>query len=108
MTEGFSIKDVVAVVRRGLKEQGFSAQGTTFRREAEGGNTLLLSVQTSVKSTATDSLLTINYGVYSARIRVQFRYAEGVLAELRSEVAGGIHEGLVERELAKAGVADVR
>ncbi|HEX4826008.1 MAG TPA: DUF4304 domain-containing protein [Candidatus Polarisedimenticolaceae bacterium] len=47
---------------------GFSHRGTTFFRKHDDGNTLLLSLQKSTKSLASETLVTINYGVYSARV----------------------------------------
>jgi hypothetical protein len=61
-------KGALVELRRTLKERGFSAKGTTFYRKAADGNTVVLSMQRSVKSTPAETKVTINYGVYSARI----------------------------------------
>jgi hypothetical protein len=71
--EGRSVlTEALGIVRRFLKEQGFSARGTAFRRTCEDGNTIVLSLQKSVKSSPREALVTINYGVYSARIASKF------------------------------------
>jgi hypothetical protein len=62
------LKEALAGVRRTLRENGFSAKGTTFHRKASDGNTMLMSIQRSVESNAAETLVTVNYGVYSARI----------------------------------------
>jgi hypothetical protein len=60
------LKEILGLVRRALKERRFSSRGLTFFRKADRcENTLLISIQRSVKSTSTDSLVTINYGVRS-------------------------------------------
>jgi hypothetical protein len=66
---GSVLHAALAVVKRTLKERGFSAKGTRFYRRAESGNTVLLAVQKSKKSSSAESQVTLNYGVYSARIR---------------------------------------
>jgi len=60
------LKGALTVVRQTLKARGFAAKGTRFHRRTESGNTEILSFQKSVKSTSSEVLLTINYGVYSA------------------------------------------
>jgi hypothetical protein len=65
---GPPLKAALVMARRALKERGFSAKGTTFYRKCQTGNTVVLSVQKSVKSSSADAQVTINYGVYSQRI----------------------------------------
>lgn len=65
---GLVLKEALVVVKRALKERGFSARRTTFYRRTEGGNTVVLSVQRGVKSSAAETEVALNYGVYSARI----------------------------------------
>jgi hypothetical protein len=62
------LSDVLASVRRALKERGFSTKGQTFHQQLEHGNTILLSLQKSSTSTRIESEVAINYGVYSAVI----------------------------------------
>lgn len=62
------VKDALITVRRALKARGFSAKGTTFHRRTDDGNTVLISVQKSVKSSSAEAAVTLNYGVYSGRL----------------------------------------
>jgi hypothetical protein len=62
------LKEALAPLRRTLKAKGFSAKGRRFYRTCNTGNTLLVSVQKSMASSSSESLFTINYGVYCARI----------------------------------------
>jgi hypothetical protein len=62
------LKDALGAVRQRMKAHGFSAKGTSFHRKNEEGNTELISVQKSVKSSSEVSEVTVNYGVYSARV----------------------------------------
>lgn len=62
------LRDAVIAIRTALKQRGFSRKGTNFFRKLDNGNTILLSLQKSIKSSPAEALVTINYGVYSARI----------------------------------------
>jgi len=62
------LKAALVEVRRALKQRGFSAKGTIFYRRADDGNTVVLSAQKSVKSSPANAEVTLNYGVYSARL----------------------------------------
>jgi hypothetical protein len=68
MESGVALKNALVAVRQALKAQGFSAKGTTFYRKTHGGNTVVLSVQKSVKSSPAEAEVTLNYGAYSARL----------------------------------------
>ena len=68
MESGAVLKDALVVVRQALKARGFSAKGTTFHRKTDDGNTVVLSVQKSVKSSPAEAEVTLNFGVYSARL----------------------------------------
>jgi hypothetical protein len=68
MNSGSVLNAALINVRRALKERGFVAKRNSFHRRTEAGNTLLLSIQKSVSSSATDTQVALNYGVYSARI----------------------------------------
>jgi hypothetical protein len=68
MDSGSVLKDALVVVRRTLKERGFSAKGTTFHRKTDGGNAVVISVQKRMKSSPAVAEVTLNYGVYSARL----------------------------------------
>src|SRR5437870_9506926 len=60
--------DVQAKLRTELKRRGYSAKGLSFGRMHPSGNSLMLAIQRSTKSTHLETLVTLNYGVYSARI----------------------------------------
>jgi hypothetical protein len=62
------LKEALVVVRQGLKVRGLAAKGTTYFRRIDGGNTEVVSVQKSTKSSSIESLVTLNYGAYSARV----------------------------------------
>lgn len=62
------MKKVSVAVRRVLAERGYGGSGTTFVRRGDDGNTLIVELQKGSKSTPTAAVLTINYGVYSARV----------------------------------------
>jgi hypothetical protein len=66
-------KEVLAIVRGALKERGINAKGTMFYKRVDGGNTIALSLQKSQKSSVAEVLVTVNYGVYSARIGATLR-----------------------------------
>ena len=68
MESGVVCRAALVEVRRIMKVKGFSSKGGTFYREVAGGNTIALSTQKSVKSSSTETELTINFGVYSARV----------------------------------------
>ena len=61
-------KDAIAILRRELKRRGFASKGTTFHRRTERGNTILIQVQKSRYSTADEAKVTLNFGIYSARL----------------------------------------
>jgi hypothetical protein len=71
MGNGSVLKDAILKVRRALGERGLSAKGTTFYKEVEDGNVIVLSLQKSVKSTSFRTELTLNYGVLSALIQAR-------------------------------------
>lgn len=62
------VKKSFGGVRKALKAQGFYTQGSTLCRRAASGNTELVSLQKSVRSSEVESLVTINYGVHCACI----------------------------------------
>lgn len=68
MSSGLVLKDALKAVSRSLKQRGFSVRGATFYRTMEEGNTILLSLQKSSKSTTAEAQVTLNYGVYSELI----------------------------------------
>ena len=68
MESGVVVKEALVVVRRPLKERGFVVKGTSFHREMDDGNIVMVSLQKSTKSTPVESEVTLNYGVYSARL----------------------------------------
>jgi hypothetical protein len=68
MDSGSVLRAALVVMRKALKGRGFSAKGPTFHRRVADGNVIGLAVQRSVKSTAAEAEVTLNYGVYSARI----------------------------------------
>lgn len=76
------MREILVVVRRALKERGFSARGKTFFRKADSGNTLVLSIQKSVKSTSARSLVTTNYGVYSGCIARKLKQETGAALDV--------------------------
>lgn len=59
------LKEALVRLRRTLKGQGFQAKSATFFRHNAEGNTILISAQKSTTSTPRESLVVINYGVYS-------------------------------------------
>jgi len=61
-------REALVLVRKRLKEVGFSAKRTVFFRKVDGGNIVVLSIQRSTKSSRIELKMTINYGVYSTRI----------------------------------------
>lgn len=68
MDSGAVLKEALIGVRRALRDKGFKAKGMTFSRTTEGGNTLLLGLQKSTKSTGAQCQVTWNYGVYCATL----------------------------------------
>jgi hypothetical protein len=68
MNSSAVLKDALIAVRRALKERGFSVNGMTFHRKMNDGNTIVLSLQKSVKSSPAETEVTLNYGVYSTRV----------------------------------------
>jgi hypothetical protein len=68
MTIDSARKQTLVVLRGALRAKEFTARGTTFYRRNEDGNTSIISLQSSVKSTRTEREVTLNYGAYSQRI----------------------------------------
>lgn len=68
MDAGAVLNDALVLVRRAMKERSFAAKGNSFFRRTEGGNTMVLGVQRSLQSSRAAVLVTLNYGVYSARV----------------------------------------
>ncbi len=64
----WGFKGVQAELKNELKRRGYSAKGSTFARLHPSGNSLLIASQRSTKSTHLETLVTLNYGVYSAQI----------------------------------------
>ena len=71
------LREALAILRRTLKARGFLAKGSTFHQTPAHGNTVLISVQKSAKSSGADTLVTLNYGVYSARLGRRLRDEPG-------------------------------
>jgi len=94
---GAVLKEALALVRRALKERGFSAKGVNFHRKSQDGNVIMMSIQKSTTSTVAASLVTLNYGVYSALIGSKFQddpaAATDILrAHWRKRLSGGGRE----------------
>jgi len=70
MRSGTVLEEAIKLLKPDLKQRGFSPKGKlSFVKKAKsGGNTELLQFQRSQESTAEMTLVTINYGIHSARI----------------------------------------
>jgi len=79
---GAVLKEALALVRRALKERGFRAKGANFHRKSQDGNVIMLSIQKSTTSTVAASLVTLNYGVYSALLGSKFQDEPGAATDI--------------------------
>lgn len=76
------LKALLAEMKNHLKALGFKGRGSCFHRAAQGGNIEILSIQKSVKSSAEESLATINYGVHSAIVGRELSDDAGSLPDI--------------------------
>ncbi len=75
-------KAATVEVRRVMKTKGFSAKGLDFYRRGADSNVSIVSLQKSAKSTATETVVAVNYGVRSARIGRLLHEDEGATSDL--------------------------
>lgn len=96
-----SMKTALVPLRVFLKANGFSVKGTMFHRVLEGGNTAMLAIQKSVKSSSSETLFTLNYGIYSACIGRSLHAASAESRDLsaahwRKRLGDGVREEWVK------------
>jgi len=68
MTSAAVLAQALASAKRTFAARGFAGTKTKLFWVVEGGNTLTVALQSSARSSSAERLVTLNYGVYSARI----------------------------------------